>query len=81
MTEAINPAHYKARPVEVIDQMRALYGVDALAIHCDLTAFKYRQRAGLKPGQPVQQEIDKALWYEALARHLRGHGPDPRDAA
>jgi hypothetical protein len=81
MSDAINPSHYKARPVEVIDMMRTLYGVDALAHFCDLNAFKYRMRCGLKAGQPVEQDIAKALWYERMSAHLRGAGPDPRVSA
>lgn len=81
MSDAINPSHYKSRVVEAIDLMRAAYGDTAIISHCECTALKYRLRAGLKEGQPPEQDIAKALWYEAFARHLRGLGPDPREVA
>ena len=78
MSDPINPTHYRQRSMEVIDMMRAIYGDEAVAAHCDITAFKYRMRVGLKAGQPVEQDVGKALWYERMAAHLRGRGEDPR---
>jgi hypothetical protein len=80
--DAVNPRHYRrAGQPEVIDMMIAVYGAEAVAIHCRITAFKYRQRAGHKPGQSVEQEIGKARWYEAMADYLSGTGTDPRVSA
>ncbi len=82
MSDAINPLHYRpAGAMEVIDQMRLIYGDVAVEGFCLCNAFKYRARAGLKEGQPVEQDIKKALWYEAMARFVRGVGPDPREGA
>ena len=80
--DAINPGHYKPRGLpEVIDQMVALYGKGVVAGYCLCAAFKYRSRAGLKPGQPVEQDIGKARWHEQMREHLLGRGPDPRSGA
>ena len=36
-----------------------------------MNAFKYRMRAGLKPEQSVQRDLEKAKWYEDKAIQLR----------
>jgi hypothetical protein len=38
---------------------------------CEMSAFKYRQRMGLKPEQPIESDLKKAKWYEAKALELR----------
>lgn len=82
MTNAINPTHYrKPGQMEVIDQMMTLYGLDAVKSFCVCNAYKYRMRAGLKLGQPIEQDIQKARWYEAMALYLDGMGDDPREGA
>jgi hypothetical protein len=65
--------------MEVIDQMVLIFGEAAVASHCRITAYKYRMRVGRKAGQPVEQDVAKALWYEAMADYLLGQGPDPRE--
>jgi hypothetical protein len=67
----INPDHYKGQSKEVWEMMVDIWGKDLFIAHCEMTAFKYRQRLGKKPGQPVQQELDKALWYETKAKEVK----------
>lgn len=67
----INPDHYKASSVETIDKMVAIYGEMITAYHCELCAFKYRERIGNKPNQPIAREIEKIKWYEDKAQDLR----------
>ena len=67
----INPNHYKQSGKEVIDMMIAIWGKEAIAIHCEITAFKYRMRLGLKPDQPIERDLEKAKWYEAKAKKLK----------
>lgn len=67
----INPSHYKNSSIETIDQMVMIWGADIVAIHCEITAFKYRSRIGTKPNQKIQDELDKIKWYEDKARELR----------
>ena len=48
-----------------------IWGKEAVATHCEITAFKYRMRLGLKPDQPIDRDIEKAKWYEAKAKELK----------
>lgn len=46
--------HYNNYSVEVIDMMVSIYGIEATATWCEMTAFKYRMRVGTKPDNPVE---------------------------
>jgi len=59
----INPSHYKRYSEEVIDMMIKIYGKEKVAIYCELNAFKYRMRAGTKPDQPIERDLEKENWY------------------
>lgn len=67
----INPKHYKHMSKEVWQMMCDIWGVNAFLLHCEMSAFKYRMRAGLKDGQPVERDIEKAKWYEEQAKTIR----------
>jgi hypothetical protein len=67
----VNPEHYKRGSMEVIDMMKLLWGTEALIAHCEMTSFKYRMRAGTKPDQPIERELEKAQWYDEKAKKLR----------
>lgn len=67
----INPDHYKSSEKETWEMMLDIWGKDAFIKHCEMTAFKYRQRMGKKPGQSVESDLKKAFWYENKARELR----------
>jgi hypothetical protein len=71
--DMVNPPHYKNKPIETIEKMRRIWGDEMTSIYCDMTAFKYRERIGDKPGQPLEQEIKKIKWYESKSNELRGH--------
>lgn len=66
-----HPTHYNNYSVEVIDMMRKIWGAEATALWCEMTAFKYRMRLGLKPDNPISQDLDKEAWYLARANELR----------
>ena len=68
----VNPEHYKKLPKETIEIMVDIWGEEAVAIHCQISAFKYRMRLGHKEGQELLDEIGKIEWYENKARELRG---------
>lgn len=68
-TDPINPKHYKSYSVETIDMMIAIYGKEKVAIHCELTAFKYRMRAGKKGD--FDECIAKEKWYLDKGKELR----------
>ena len=67
----VNPNHYKKGSKEVWEMMVDIWGVDHFIAHCEMCAFKYRQRLGLKPDQPIETDLNKAKWYEAKADELR----------
>jgi len=67
----VNPNHYKNGTKEVWEMMVDIWGVDKYIAHCEMCAFKYRQRLGLKPDQPIQRDLEKAKWYEDKANELR----------
>lgn len=67
----INPSHYRINGKETFDMMVLIWGVDNAIAHCEMTAFKYRMRAGKKPDQPIQRDLEKAKWYEDKAIQLR----------
>lgn len=67
----INPNHYKKMSVETIDMMERIYGPAQTADYCELTAFKYRMRIGLKPTEPVDRDMEKIRWYEGRCEQLR----------
>jgi hypothetical protein len=67
----INPAHYQNGSKEVWQMMVDIWGIDAYIAHCEMCAFKYRQRLGLKPEQPIERDLEKARWYENKAKELR----------
>lgn len=67
----INPSHYKSGSKEVYQMMIDIWGKEAYMKHCEMTAFKYRMRVGLKEGQSLETEIGKAKWYEDMAANIR----------
>jgi hypothetical protein len=36
-----------------------------------MNAFKYRMRLGDKPEQPIERDLEKAKWYENMAKKYR----------
>jgi len=67
----INPNHYKNGTKEVWEMMVNIWGVEAYIYHCEMCAFKYRQRLGSKPDQPIERDLQKAQWYENKANELK----------
>ena len=57
-----HPKHYTQGSKEVIDMMVDIWGKESVAIYCEINAFKYRMRAGLKGN--ATEDIEKAKWYE-----------------
>lgn len=64
-----NPPHYTQGGIECIDAMVAARGPEAVAIYCELAAFKYLWRMGLK--DDPRQEVGKVAWYSNKAKELR----------
>lgn len=66
----INPDHYKQGDKEVWQMMIDCFGEEAYISFCRLNAFKYRMRAGNKPGEDVFDDLQKAFWYEKKIEEL-----------
>lgn len=66
-----HPNHYqKEGRKECIVEMRERYGAVATYWFCVLSAYKYRYREGIKPGNSSQQDLAKAAWYDNYAKSL-----------
>lgn len=60
--EQVNhPTHYNQGSREVIDEMRLLFGDEAVIWFCKLNAYKYMRRADYKGNK--EQDLAKAEWY------------------
>lgn len=62
MNDPINPAHYTAYPVEVIELTECMNFNRGNAV-------KYLARAGLKDPAKELEDLEKAAWY--VAREIR----------
>ena len=63
-----HPEHYQGKH-ECIDEMVALFGVEAVKAFCRCNVYKYRFRSNRKGGQ---EDIDKADWYLEKLMELEG---------
>ena len=72
--EMVNhPSHYNQYDIEVIDMIIKIWGPEAAALWCDITAFKYRMRMGTKPDNSIEQDIKKEQWYLNKAKEIRAN--------
>lgn len=70
--EMVNhPSHYNNYDIEVIDMIERIWGIDAVIQWCEITAFKYRMRVGTKPGNSIEQDLNKEQWYLNKAKEYR----------
>ena len=69
-SEMVNhPSHYDLPDrKEYIDEMIDIYGLKDVAKWCEITAYKYKYRAGHKGS--VVEDMGKAAWYIIKAREL-----------
>lgn len=70
-SEMVNhPSHYNLPDrKECIDEMIDIYGIKNVAKWCEITAYKYKYRAGHKDS--FTQDMQKATWYTIKARELK----------
>ncbi len=67
--EQVNhPNHYNSYPIEVIDMMLDIWGIEKVIDFCYINAFKYRMRIGLK--DDMEQDLKKEQWYINKAKEL-----------
>jgi hypothetical protein len=73
-------AHFAAWWAQFRMIERMAYSSPQLAViaFCVLSSFKYKWRAGLKPGESGERDLSKARFYDAYALFLLDQGPDPR---
>ena len=65
-----HPSHYNLpNRKECIDEMIDIYGLKDVAKWCEITAYKYKYRAGHKDS--FTQDMQKATWYTTKARELK----------
>lgn len=64
-----SPPHYNSYNMEVIDMMERIWGLENLIMFCEINAFKYRMRLGLKDS--MDQDFAKEQWYIKKAQQLR----------
>lgn len=70
-SEMVNhPSHYNLPDrKECIDEMIDIYGLKAVAKWCEITAYKYKYRAGHKDS--AVEDMSKAVWYIIKACELK----------
>lgn len=64
-----SPSHYKVYDIESIEMMIRIWGKQRVAEWCEITAMKYRLRAGLKGD--ASECLAKEKWYLAKWKELR----------
>lgn len=70
MSNVNHPNHYQGK-YECIDEMIALFGVEAVKHFCMCNVHKYRYRANAKNGQ---EDLDKADKYMEFLMKLEKDG-------
>lgn len=65
-----DPKHYKNNEIEVWEMMIRIWGYNSFKEFCQMNAFKYRMRMGLKPNEPIERDLKKALIYEKKAKEI-----------
>ena len=67
-----HPSHYcQDGSMEAIDEMIAVFGVEAVKNFCLLNVWKYRKRAIFKNGE---EDLKKSDWYMNKFVELNGRG-------
>ena len=75
----LNPDHYKAGKLQTIEQMMIVFGPNKVASFCEVNAFKYHARAGLKGDAVLDHK--KADWYMRLYERLSKYSSGQTDKA
>jgi len=70
MEQVNHPVHYNSYSIEVIDMMERIWGITPTITFCEMNAFKYRMRAGIKHDNP-EEDLNKEAWYLVKAKALR----------
>lgn len=69
--EKVNhPNYYNRYSVEVIEMARRIWGDEAMKTAAEITAFIYRMRAGVKPDNPISQDLAKEDFWLNYAKKI-----------
>ena len=69
--EKVNhPNYYNRYSVEVVEMARRIWGDEAMKIAAEITAFIYRMRAGIKPDNPIEQDLAKEEFWLNYAKKI-----------
>lgn len=67
----INPSHYVQEDGrQTWERMLDMWTTEQVALWCEMTAFKYKERIGKKPNESSDREMKKIQWYENKAKEL-----------
>jgi hypothetical protein len=70
--ELVNsPSHHNVFSVETIEMARRIYGNEAVFYFLEISALKYKLRAGEKAGEPIDRELGKAKKCLEMAREYK----------
>ena len=69
--EKVNhPNYYNRYSVEVVEMARRIWGDEAMKTAAEITAFIYRMRAGVKPDNPIEQDLAKEEFWLNYAKKI-----------
>lgn len=57
------PDYYKSHKFECLEEMRMIFGIEAVKIFCKLNIWKYRYRDGNKSDTNDSEKADEYLTY------------------
>lgn len=63
-----HPQHYGHGQFETIEEMRIMFGDEAVRSFCILNAYKYKARAQYKGN--AEEDLKKADWYLSYAKNM-----------
>lgn len=63
-----HPQHYGHGQFETIEEMRIIFGDEAVRSFCILNAYKYKARAQYKGN--AEEDLKKADWYLTYAKNM-----------
>ena len=69
----IKPTHHNLdfMPVETIEAMKRVYGLEETISFCNMNIFKYKLRLGEKPTEPIDRELSKIKRYKEIIKELK----------
>lgn len=76
MEDTQHPDYYNRYSIEAVEMARRIWGDEALRTAAEITAFFYRMRAGVKPGNPAETDFKKEQFWLDYAKGLKDEGKD-----